>query len=245
VRTIEAVTVSVNYADYLAETLPALRAAVDAVTVVTSPSDRRTATVARRYGARVVQTTAMFDDSRKFSLGAALGAGLRTLDRDDWVLVIDADIVLMKCARWVLHELPLDDAKLYGIDRVHCRGWQRWQDLCTLPRVVRTAAVTAHGLPFADRIAFVDQLGYKPCGFFQLWNPLGSGIHDYPIDPGGTAGHSDMMHAARWPREARELIPELIGIELQSEDAGDRPVGANWSGRRTAEFSASGGAYRR
>ncbi len=243
-RKIEAITVCVDFADYLEQTLPGIRNAVDSVTVVTTPSDRRTEAVARRLGARVVQTTAMFDDDAKFSLGAAINVGLDRIDRDGWVLLVDADIVLGRGTGALLKALPLDERKIYGVDRVHCRGWARWLHLRDKGVRINPAATTALGLPLGDRITNLDGLGYLPCGFFQLWNPEGSGAHDFPVHPAGTAEGSDMAHAARWPRAGRELIPELIVVHLETERPAST-IGADWGGRKTPEFSAEGGPYRR
>jgi hypothetical protein len=241
---IEAVTVCVDYADFLEVTLPSLRAAVDDLVVVTAPADQRTRELCRREEVRAVVTTAMYDHGRQFSLGAAVDAGLRALPLSEWALVIDADIVLPGGVHRTLQYLKLDREKLYGIDRVHCRGWQAAYRFTTEPRTVCTAEVPfLRAFPVGARISLPDH-GYLPCGFFQLWNARATGYIDYPIDPRGTAGGSDMLHAARFPRQYRELIPEIVGIQLET-DAPDDPVGVNWCGRRTAEFSAEGGPYRR
>jgi hypothetical protein len=250
---IEAVTVCVDYADFLEVTLPSIRAAVDDLVVVTAPADSRTRELCRREEVRTVVTTAMHDHGRRFSLGAAVDAGLRSLPLTDWALVIDADIVLPAGTHRALRYIGLDREKLYGIDRVHCRGWPAAHKFTTEPRVVREWEVPfLREFPMGARIRqdFVSGVGdrslagYVPCGFFQLWNAKATGYRDYPVHPGGTAGGSDMEHALRFPRKFRELIPEIVGIQLET-DGPDDPVGVNWCGRKTAEFSAEGGPYRR
>ncbi len=86
-------------------------------------------------------------------------------------------------------------------------------------------------------------VGYLPCGYFQLWNAAATGYRDYPIHQRGTAEGSDMLFSLRFPRPYRELIPDFVAIELGTDSPGD--VGVNWAGRRTPEFSAEGGPYRR
>ena len=76
----------------------------------------------------------MFDHGRRFSLGAAIGAGLRDLRLRDWVLVVDADIILPAHTRETLERLALHGYSLYGIDRVHCRGWHTWNRFLKTPR---------------------------------------------------------------------------------------------------------------
>lgn len=138
---IEAVTVCVDYADFLECTLPSLRAAVDDLVVVTSPEDRRTRELCRREEVRTVVTTAMHDGGRQFSLGAAVDAGLRAFQLREWALVIDADIVLPPKTHRTLQYLKLDREKLYGIDRVHCRGYAAAAKFSSEPRVVFDAEV--------------------------------------------------------------------------------------------------------
>ena len=218
--------------------------AVDDLVVVTSPADQRTRDLCKAYGANAVVTTVMHDHGRRFSLGAAVDAGLRALPLSDWALVIDADIVLPGRFHRTLDHLRLEREKLYGIDRVHCRGWHTWRRFISTPRQIMTWEVPfLRDFPAGARIQ-LDGHGYLPCGFFQLWNAGATGYRDYPIHENGTAEGSDMLHAARFPRQYRELIPEIVGIQLETDTAAD-PIGVNWAGRRTAEFSAEGGPYRR
>jgi hypothetical protein len=241
---IEAVTVCVDYADFLACTLPSIRAAVDELVVVPSPDDKRTRELCRQEEVRTVVTTAMHDHGRRFSLGAALDAGQRALPLREWALVIDADIVLPPKTHRTLDRLRLDREKLYGIDRVHCRGWDNAARFSAIPRAVFDVEVPfLRDFPVGARISLPDG-GYVPCGYFQLWHAGATGYRDYPIDPAGTAGGCDMLHSVRFPRQYRELIPEIVGIQLETATLSD-PVGVNWAGRQTAEFSAEGGPYRR
>jgi hypothetical protein len=241
---IEAVTVCVDYADFLETTLPFMQRAVDDLVVVTSPDDRRTQKLADQAGVRVLATTAMHDAGRKFSLGAGVSAGLGALPLSDWALVLDADIILPPSFHRTVQHLRLEKEKLYGIDRVHCRGWHAWRRFVSTPRPIMHWEVPfLRDFPAGIRIQQPGN-GYMPCGFFQLWNAGATGYRDYPIHQNGTAEGSDMLFSSRFPRQYRELIPEIVGIQLETDTATD-PIGVNWAGRRTAEFSAEGGPYRR
>jgi hypothetical protein len=242
---IEAVTVCVDYADFLEVTLPNLRAAVDDLVVVTCPEDVRTQDLCDHAGVRVVSTDAMHRDGRQFSLGAGIDAGLKALPLSDWALVVDADIVLPRGFHRTVQYLQLDPMKLYGVDRVHCRGRAAWDRFCTEPRSIRSFEVPfLRDFPVGARIKFDEVGGYLPCGYFQLWNGQATGYRDYPVDPRGTAEGSDLAFSVRFPRQYRELIPETVAIQLETDQAGD-PVGVSWAGRRTPEFSIEGGEYRR
>jgi len=240
------VIVCVDYADFLEVTLPFARGVADDIVVVTAPGDRRTLDVVARSGVRCIESTAMREGGRRFSLGAGINAGLQACRLDDWVLVLDADIVLPgTAARRTLETVGLVPSKLYGIDRVHCRGRAAWDAFAAAERVVRHWEIRwLRDFPMGARIRFPDDRGYAPCGFFQLWHPRHSGVRDYPVHPAGTAEGSDMLHAERWGRPWREHIPEIVAIQLES-DAPDDPVGVNWAGRRTPEFSIERGPYRR
>jgi hypothetical protein len=243
---IEAVTVCVDYADFLEVTLPTIRAAVDDLVVVTAVGDVRTQAVCKENDVRFYFTQEMYAGDRRFSLGAAINAGLANLRLDGWVLVIDSDIVLPPRTHQTFDRIDLDREKLYGIDRVHCRGWETWHRFCDRPQFERLWEVRfLRDFPTGARIRLQDGpfAGYVPCGFFQLWNAGATGYRDYPIHEAGTAEGSDLMHAARFPRKYRELIPEIVGIELGTDQPGN--VGVDWAGRRSPEFSAAGGPYRR
>jgi hypothetical protein len=247
---IEAVTVCVDYADFLEVTLPSLISAVDDLVVVTSPRDARTRELCSRSGVRVACTDTMFSNGRRFSLGAAINAGLSCLPLSDWALVVDADIVLPRTFHKTVQHARLDPAKLYGADRVHCRGRAAWDQYCTADRkALEWEVQSLRDFPMGARIRFPDRFcldlaGYAPCGYFQLWNAGATGYRDYPADERGTAEGSDLLFSSRFPRNYRELIPEIVCIQLETDQTGD-PVGVNWAGRRTLEFSIERGEYRR
>jgi hypothetical protein len=81
--------------------------------------------------------------------------------------------------------------------------------------------------------------GYEPIGFFQLWHPNTSGIKLSP-DEHGAADRTDVQFAKKWPRVNRVLIPELIGIHLDSENSAVDEMGKNWNGRKSKLFGSNG-----
>jgi hypothetical protein len=68
-----------------------------------------------------------------------------------------------------------------------------------------------------------------------MWHPQGSGVKNYPTDSSG-ADRTDMVFAKKWARDKRELIPEIVGVHLDSENATMTSWGKNWNGRKTAQF---------
>jgi hypothetical protein len=93
--------------------------------------------------------------------------------------------------------------------------------------------VRAEAFPVGVRIAQYMERGggYVPIGYWQLWNPSGSGVARYP-EAHGTAARTDFQHGTSWPRERRELLAEIIVIHLESAPG----MALNWEGRRTPPF---------
>jgi hypothetical protein len=230
---IEAVTVCVEYADFLAHSLPANKHLFDRIVVVTDTRDTATQRLCAYHHVECVQTDAFYLNDHAFNKGRGINEGLARLDRDGWLVHLDADIVLPPRARELLHRIELDPTHIYGIDRLMCRSLDAWLDFLAAPELQHADEVFVQANAFAlgVRVAKTDQDGYLPIGFFQLWHGATGRLH-YP-DQHGAAARADMMFAQQWRRAERTLIPEIVAIHLESEAA---PGGANWRGRRTRFF---------
>lgn len=233
---LEAVTVCVNYADFLAETLPLNKPLFDRIVVVTTPEDKATQRVCEYWHVECVQTRAFGIEHGRFQKAAGINVGLRALSQDGWVVHLDADVVLPPLTRRIIENADLDKRQLYGADRHNIVGYKAWRKHVRRPQLQQEAGIYVHADRYrvATRFAPMDRGGYIPIGFFQLWNPRGSGVRTYPDGPKANAGSSDMLFAAQWPRSRRALIPEVIPYHLESERARQ---GANWSGRKTRPFA--------
>jgi len=231
---IEAVTVCVNYGDFLAHTLPVNKKFFDNMVVVTDPKDEKTQQICKYYHVRCVKTDSFYIGDAVMNKGMGINDGLATLDLDDWVVHMDADIVLPPRTRELLHKIDLDPKCIYGIDRLMCTSYEDWIEFLSNPEVqhVQEVFVFGNAFPLGVRIAKTDMDGYVPIGYFQLWNAQETGIKRYPVIHKSVA-RSDMLHAMQWTRRQRVLIPEIFGIHLESEEA---PGGANWRGRQTRRF---------
>jgi hypothetical protein len=138
--------------------------------------------------------------------------------------------------REALEFADLDPLKLYSVDRATAWGRKMWDAVKGMDQY-QCPLVVSPPLRLSLRVSFPQHGGWFPCGYFGLWYPGVSGIHDYPIHPAGTAESSDMMHAARWPRRRRELLPEIIAIQLATSAEAVPIRGANWLGRTTPPFA--------
>ena len=185
---IEAVTVCVDYADFLEVTLPCMRRAVDDLVVVTSPtiSGRGIFASARRPSRRHECDVSIRPASSRSGPRSTRGFAPPL---SDWALVVDADIVLPRIPRNVEH-LRLDPTKavrsrpgsLPGLADVATDS----DDASTGTRVgSQSFCVISRSVPESrsrPKSRGPIGAGYVPCGFFQLWNAGATDIRDYPAD---------------------------------------------------------------
>jgi hypothetical protein len=232
---IEAVVVCVDYADYLAETLPRNLPHFDRVLVITAPHDHETQELCRRLSVPYYATGIMSKDGAKFDKARGIDFGIGFARWNEWLVQLDADTYLPPMTRRWLESRPLDRESVYGIDRVNCIGWQAWKSFLAAEPLQHDymCRVRMPPFPMLDRIAIRDYGGYLPIGYFQMWH--GSLGRRYPIAQ-GDAEHTDVLHAIQWDEGRRHLIPEVVGIHLMAEPS---TLGANWKGRCSPRFGPS------
>lgn len=236
---IECIVTCVNYGDFLAESLPSNRALFDKTVVVTAPEDKHTKQVCDYWNVQCIRTDVFESRWDKFNKGKGINIGLNALDKDAWILHMDADIVLPPTTRTLLEAAKLDTTCIYGIDRHIVIGSEPWTDFLTRPKLQQEGwsdyadcgkFVHIHDkFPIGTRVAHPS--GYIPIGFFQLWH-ADSKVFSYP-EQHTDAGRGDMLHALKWPRAKRHMIPEIIGYHLESEQS---VMGINWQKRTTRPF---------
>lgn len=235
---LECVVVCVNYSDFLAHTLPFNKHHFNRIVVVTDTKDEDTKKLCEFHHVECIQTDVFYEDGDKFNKGKGINDGLDKLSRKGWVLHLDADMYLPPLTRSILERIELQPENIYGIDRMMCPDYSSWAKFVGKPTLTHEGWIYIHPtvFPMGVRIAEYMSKGYEPIGFFQLWNPGGSGVYHYP-DQHGAADRTDVLMAKKWPRYRRILIPEIIGIHLESENLNLKNMGMNWNGRRTAIFT--------
>ena len=236
---IECVVTSVGYADFLAETLCHNRVLFDKLVVVTAPEDKATRRVCEYWNVTCIPTDLFETRWGSFYKGRGINVGLEALDRDAYLLHMDADILLPPLTRKFLEFMNPDPEFLYGIDRHVCRDYQQWRRFMSLPQLQHESRSYVHldKFPLGTRLCVeAEGWGYIPLGFFQLWHAA-SGRLTYP-EQHSDAGRTDTVFAMQWTRAKRSLIPEIVGYHLESADA---HIAANWSGRTTAPFGPPDG----
>lgn len=244
---VEAVTVCINYGDFLGAVAPLNRHQFRQWVVVTCKEDCETREVCRQNKIRCVLTE---DHERDgvFSKGRLVERGLQHLSADTWVAHIDSDISLPLSFQHDLEAAHLQTDTLYGADRFMVKNYAEWQRLRGMGWPANTERGWSHsvnvpaGFQIGTRWAGPD--GYVPIGFFQLWHRDGGGEEwrGYRTKPypslHGTACRTDVQHGLQWDRKKRQLLPELLVAHLES-GSGPTP-GANWNGRTTPRFGPPG-----
>jgi hypothetical protein len=232
---IEAITTCVSYADFLSHSLLWNVRHFDRLVVVTDRKDRRTRDLCEHHHVECVGTDAFYASDRAFAKSGGINAGLALLSGADWVVHLDADIVLPPRARALIEQANLDPEAIYGIDRMMCRSFEAWLAYIAAPEVQHScdAFVQANAFPLGVRVAKLREDGWAPIGFFQMWNAASTGVLTYPDH--GAADRSDLAFARQWPRRKRALIPEVVAIHLASDVEGAE-MGNNWRGRVSPSF---------
>lgn len=238
---IEAVTVCVNYSDFLAYTLPLNKQHFDHWVIITTKEDRETQRLCRHHNVECLVTDRFTEDGSTFNKAKGINEGLIYQSSRDWMVHIDADIVLPPTFRQMIEKSVLDKKAIYGIDRLMCPNFEEWTRHMQKPRPIYDSWIYIHldAFPIAARVADYNGEGYSPIGYFQLWHPQTSRNMLYPEQHDG-ADRTDMMFAKKWSREYRRLIPEIIAIHLDSENATVVETGKNWQGRKTIPFGYVG-----
>ena len=241
---IEAVTVCVNYSDYLTWTIGQNKHIFDNYIVVTSPKDKDTIRLCGDHSVKCIQTDVFAEGHHK---AAGINVGLDNLKRTDWLCHIDADIVLPNKTRKLLHIAKLNPEKIYGIDRQNIKGFETWirhLSSPTWPVPLYENEIYLHLAKFEPgaRVIktfkepeFNHDLGYICPGYFQLWNESPESKNGKRVYDGIHYDYSrgDMEFCCQWDRDKRELIPEIVCYHLMTDDL---VKGSNWKGRTTKRF---------
>jgi hypothetical protein len=242
---LEAVTVSVGYGDFLAQTVPWNRSLFERWIVVTTPEDHETREVCRKFHLECLTSEESTRAGADFAKGRLIEKGLRMLGSGGWRMHLDADVVLPSDASHCLEAAHLDPTCIYGCDRLMVKSWEQWQKLLSSGYLQcqhgwHHAITWPGGIEPGARWASPTD-GWVPIGFLQLWHNDADEWHGvrsrpYPISH-GNACRNDVQHAIQWDRRKRILLPEIIAIHLESESCA---TGANWNGRTSRRFGPPG-----
>jgi len=214
--TIDGLTVCVNYADLLALSLNRWLAALDTITIVTTPADVDTIELADATNWRQPYTKAFCYKTHAFTAGGAdfnKGAAMQEaisqmMPWGQWIAFFDADIIPPPHLRQLLEQAGLEPGNLYGGVRHIAESADDYgKDPLELP-VVRGR-------------------GQRIPGAFQLFHAGDPAVGDRRQLLDVTwrhAGNYDSAFQARWPRERQIVLEDVHYIHIGEP-------GLNWHGR--------------
>jgi glycosyltransferase involved in cell wall biosynthesis len=216
-KKLDVVIVSVNYNDYLSVTLSHNSKIFDNITVVTSLQDILCKKICEKFGAKYVVTDIMYDDNAKFNKGKAINEGLRSIENPDFILLIDADIIVSN----KIDLNSIDEDYLYTSDRYICKSYNLLQSYIN------------DGKKIEDIFKYESDKGM---GFFQLFNINHNSIDRNKVYPETStdASWDDLIFRDKFPK--RGTLSNTI-IHL-----GD-PY-QNWTGRVTNRFLSDEELYK-
>lgn len=219
----------VHYDDFLKRTLPYTVRHLTSVTVLTSPSDEATITVARALGIKILVTDA-WSDGGPFNKARALNEWIARQDSRDnllWLMTLDADILLP--SDWSVHLGHLDPRGLYSARRRLCETESEWDDFISRRRSLYSFPLDVP--PVIDGQVWGDKPTTNPaalCGYLQIWNPArGSGFTSFPEAP--SAAQYDVEFALSYPEQLRKFLPGVDVLHLSV-------CATNWEGRRSPRW---------
>lgn len=114
-----ALTICVNYSDFLAETLPQNRKFFKQFYVVTEEADTQTVEICKQYECTILFTTKTHEKGAKFNRAGLLHDAQKRVHRkhpDDWICILDSDIFLPD-SFGALDANILPKSNIYGIPR--------------------------------------------------------------------------------------------------------------------------------
>ena len=225
-KRLEAVTVCVDYSDYLKHFFTHNLKHFDKLTVVTVERDDATIKLCKEYEVKHVCTNRLTERGASFNKGKALNDGLVTMKNKDWILIIDSDIILPSNFKAIYKNTDLKKDCLYGVVRYDCRNPKEWEEFNKLtPKQLKK-----HRAGFLGR-----RIGrYKKIvGYFQLFNiNLFKNTNKIYPERYSSANISDKMFFQRWESEKRHFLEGINVAHLYH----DKKIGENWNGRTTKHF---------
>lgn len=229
----EAITICVNYGDFLVHTLPHNKKHFNNYIVVTSTTDTFTKKICDFYEVKCLQTDVFFQNDDIFNKGKGINEGLKYLKLDRWTVHVDADIFLFPNFTTILKGANLDSKSLYSIDRLMCNSYEDWEEFICNPMNIYDGITDKFKI--GTRLINQKDKGYLPLGYFQLWHPKMSKVFKYPENH-DKADYTDLVFSNNWSRDNRKLIPDMFVVHLDSKKSS---MGENWCGRNTPIFGKS------
>jgi glycosyltransferase involved in cell wall biosynthesis len=206
---IDVVIVSVSYNDFLIITLSHNIKIFDNITVVTSSDDILCQKICSKLGVKCIITDVMYENGSSFNKGKAINVGIKSLDNPDFVLLLDADIIVSDG----INLSSISSQNFYISDRWIVNDYNnylKWSSGESIENCSQRAESN------------------KGLGFFQLFN-----MNHPNIDK--SCPYPEFSEDASWSDLVfRDKFNVRVPIEKQVIHLGDPYL--NWKGRVTNRF---------
>lgn len=213
---ITAVIASVGFDDLLDITLPFNKAYLDRIIVVTSYEDNLTRKCCRKHDIHWIATNVWYKNGDIFNKARGLNVVLNLINKLDWVLSLDADILLPA----KISTDNLDKNNIYFANRNFC-------DKDNFDKFIIELDFTKNYISDLH-INIIEKYRNIPfCGYFQLWNQSINNVRFPTHFP--TAGDYDTYFSAQWDNSRKVVLDKYvmhIGIP-----------GMDWKGRRQHKWN--------
>jgi hypothetical protein len=210
INKIDAVIVSVDYNDFLILTLKNNIKYLENITVVTSTSDTLCKEICDKFGVKCVITDRMYEDGAKFNKGKAINEGIKSIQNPEWILLLDADIILPN--NWS----EIINSNIFKKDALHICSRNIIENYDDYQRWIN-----------GEQVGKIESS--KGFGYFQLFNVNSSAIFGRnPIFPetSDDASWSDLSF--------RNKFNNRVDINISVIHLGK--AYSNWKGRETEMF---------
>lgn len=209
---IDVIIVSVDYNDFLSITLENNTKIFNSITVITSIKDEECQKICQKFNVNCVVTERMYENGASFNKGKAINDGIKSLLNPNWILLLDADIIVPETFTESFKNNYTNINSLYVCNRVIFKEYQSYLDWQS-------------GSGIKGQVSNLNGIGY-----FQLFNINSNCLQRiiYPESSNNAAG-SDISFRNRFTEKVDLKIESIhLGIPYQ-----------NWNGRETPHFITS------
>jgi len=170
------ITVSVDFDDYLHETLPINKQFLNEMYIATSKDDKKTKSVCKKNH---VKCLSIDRTDPSFLKGVYINYAFDKIKESCWFLLIDADTVITKQMYRAIHSQELNNNCLYGSGQKYCNSYEEWleykndQIVKKHWRYRHLAGMGCFQLFHSDMIYGPRKLRYRPFSIGQIHGPNG------------------------------------------------------------------------
>lgn len=183
---IDAITVSIDYSDYLKKII-CNKDKVSRWLIVTHDSDKKTINLCKKHDLQYFLSKDIYAGGAQFAKSRAINEALAYINPQDWIAVIDSDT-----------QLPQDFNDTV-ISHVKCKD-----------TIYGCYRYMPNGLPKVENFPFSGN--GRPWGFFQMWHS--SVVNDYYVGD-FTNAEGDVQHSYRF-KKYKMLPLKVIDYQLES-----------------------------